>query len=103
MKIWKYDIPPKDYFVLNMPRYAFILTLQKQGEIPCLWVQVPNAEYFPSKEIEYEEREFSVVGTGWEIGPMEIGNAGYYVGTWQAGPFVWHLYEKCHESYPYIG
>jgi hypothetical protein len=103
MVIWKYEIIRDKSFVLNMPKYCQILHLEKQGDTPCLWVEVPSDSFYNSKKVEYEEREFVIIGTGWEFGVAEIGDAGYYVGTWLEGPYVWHLYEKCYEEYPYVG
>jgi hypothetical protein len=103
MKIWKYEIPMEKDITINMPKYAQILHIDSQGGIPCMWIEFPNASFYPSKEIEYEDRNFTIIGTGWEFGSAEIGNAGIYVDTWQSPPFVWHLYEYANEPYPYNG
>jgi hypothetical protein len=79
--IWKYPIPLADTFPLNMPRGATPLCVDVQRGEPCLWALVdttaPNAE-----------RTFHIVGTGQEV-PRDT----CYVGTFQQGPFVWHVWE----------
>lgn len=101
MKIWKYELPKDTNFVLNMPKCCQILHLAKQGDTPCIWVEIPNEDFYQSGKVEFEEREFVIIGTGWEFGSREIGNAGMYVGTWLSGPFVWHLFEKYFDKSPY--
>jgi hypothetical protein len=71
--------PPVD---IVMPKGARILTLQLQGGGPCIWVLVdPDAPP--------ETRTFHVLATGQEI----EGSLGEYVGTYQQGFFVWHVFE----------
>ena len=83
--VWKFLLDLKDYanprFELTMPRDARILTVQMQAGIPCLW-----AEVYPDNPVEV--RRFAIVSTGCPVPPGVS-----YIGTWQDGPFVWHLYE----------
>ncbi len=56
-----------------------------QDGTPCLWaVCDPNAQLV--------ERRFDTFGTGWnfEFDPTHL----LYIGTYQIGSFVWHLFER---------
>jgi starvation-inducible outer membrane lipoprotein len=90
MKIWKYELL-MGTTVLSMPKYSRVMHVEKQGETPCMWVEIENQYNEP---VEYEERTFVVIGTGWEFGEREIGRYGYHVDTWLDGSYVWHLYER---------
>jgi hypothetical protein len=83
-EIWKYPIDISQApLAISMPFGARILTLQVQHGVPCLWALVnPTATKVA--------RPFVVVGTGHKT-PR---HAGEYVGTWQDGPYVWHLFEE---------
>lgn len=70
--IWKYQIPIKDYFELELPQGAEILTVQMQYGEPQLWALVdPNAQL--------EFRLFRLSGTGHPIINCHLG----YIGTIQ--------------------
>jgi hypothetical protein len=88
MNIWKYEIPIKDDFTLEMPKDSKILSFQLQKDIPQLWAIVDeNAE----KEI----REFKLLGTGLSFKKEEL--LGYnFVGIIQMydGDFILHLFVK---------
>lgn len=78
--VWKYVLQPE--CTLKMPKGAKCLTVQMQSGQPMLWVLVdPKAPL--------EDRKFLVLGTGHE---GEVTHRGY-VGTWQSGSYVWHLFE----------
>lgn len=86
--IWKFPIDsgfkPDGSLILEMPQGAEILTVQVQGETPCVWAKVdPN--------LAKEARKFFIVGTG-KTFPE---GAAEYIGTFQmnGGALVWHLYE----------
>lgn len=90
--IWKYNL--YDYIQAEggintrieivMPQGAFPLAVQDQKGQPCLWALVdPATEYTVT-------RVFYIVGTGMDV-PDE---AERYVGTWQSGPFVFHLFAE---------
>jgi hypothetical protein len=81
--IWKYTIPIEDSFALNMPREATSLHVDMQAGVPTLWALVDTTA--PN-----EERIFHIVGTGHEVPRYTC-----YVGTFQMGMFVWHLWEGC--------
>lgn len=80
LTVWKFRIPMDEEFCLEIPSDPDILHVDVQHGDPCLWARVdpdrPFAKY-----------TFYIVGTGHDIPP---GLA--HVGTWQEGPFVWHLF-----------
>jgi hypothetical protein len=81
-QIWKYKVEN----VIEMPKEAEILSVQIQnGQMfnTCIWVKV-------NPENELEKRQFEVIGTGHSF---EDSNK-EYIGTYQDGPFVWHLFEN---------
>ena len=87
--IWKYQIPIQDYFELELPKDAEILTVQMQYGIPCLWALVD-----PTAQQEF--RLFRLL----EIGhPGETLNLDY-IGTVQQaeGQLIWHVFEILREK-----
>lgn len=95
--IFKYQLPDNytvEQFRILLPSMGKVLTVQMQNGKPHIWVQFePGARKC--------ERDFLVVGTGEQfeireerLGPMsrEV-QMSKYIGTWQDGPHVWHLYE----------
>lgn len=85
--IYKYPIPIEDYFTLELPKDAKILTIQTQRGTPQLWAMIDS-------EVEKETRYFRLSGTGHPMGEdyLRIIN---YVGTFQIenGALVFHLFE----------
>lgn len=55
--------------------------IEMQGDMAYLWLEEPQAE-----KKQYM-REFYVVGTGHEIPEGKL-----WMGSWQQGRFVWHLF-----------
>lgn len=80
--IWKFPVEVTDEFTVLMPEASEVLSVAVQGDEPQMWALVDLTT--PMKN-----RTFLVVGTG---NPAPE-NAGRFVGTWQGGPFVWHLFE----------
>jgi hypothetical protein len=84
--VWKFHVPltPNGRFELKMPKGAEILSLQLQGSDPepFIWALVDphNGD---------AERLFQIVGTGHE----EVTKYHHYIGTYQEGRFVWHVFE----------
>lgn len=77
-QIWKFQVSG----IIEMPADAKILTVQNQNGDPCIWALVdPNQKM--------DARMFTIVGTG---KPFDDTNT-VYIGTFQDGPFVWHLFE----------
>lgn len=83
--IWKFPFTVAGEFEIVMPQLAQVLDVQMQGRTPCLWARLdptmPNAT-----------RYFRIVGTGHDMPDSMEWNADY-IGTFQDGPFVWHLFE----------
>jgi hypothetical protein len=79
--MWKFPVPLSDTFVLNMPRHAIPLHVDVQAGAPYLWALVETTA--PN-----EERRFCLAGTG-----QEVPRDGLYLGTFQHGPFVFHVWE----------
>lgn len=80
--IWKFPLSVSDKQVIAMPKGANILTVQSQNGVGCIWAEV-------SPRADIKRRTFLTVGTGHDV-PRD---ARKYVGTYQSGPFVWHVYE----------
>jgi len=85
--IWKYPLPfpPKDMFMLDIPRGARPIRVEVQQGQPCLWVFVPDTR------APKAARNFAVIGTGH---PAPEGGDGYYVGSFHllGDTFVGHLF-----------
>lgn len=84
LTVWKYDVPDEQAFTLNLPVGAVIRHAGTLADVRYLWVEVDNLEQ------ETRPRRFVIVGTGHPIPEF----ATEHVDTWQAGPFVWHLYAE---------
>jgi len=82
--VWKYQIPIKDYFELELPQGAKILTIQVQYGEPQLWALVD-----PTAQLEF--RLFRLSGTGHPITNRNLD----YIETVQQleGQFIWHIFE----------
>jgi hypothetical protein len=83
-RVWKFPLPvlEGDVFTIDMPFGADILTLQMQDRTPTLWALVdPYADSV--------SRQFRIAGTGHPIADKIRG----YVGTFQTGGLVFHLFE----------
>lgn len=80
-EIWKFPIE-MGANKIEMPNGAVVLTVQLQNDIPCLWAIV-------NPEEASNTRVFHIHGTGH---PLEVAPRDY-VGTFQQGPFVWHVFE----------
>jgi hypothetical protein len=81
-QIWKYSLDN----IIEMPKGAEILTVDIQnGQMfnAQMWVKV-------NTENEMEKRMFEVIGTGQNFDDTNK----KYIGTYQDGPFVWHVFEK---------
>lgn len=84
--IYKYSFPgdvvPSEPFTIRLPRGAQLLTLQMQAGRPFLWCLI---------DTDNEEQDWRMViyGTGRRIAP----GPHVYIGTYQNGAYVWHLFE----------
>lgn len=85
--IYKYPITsalnPVSRAMIMLPKNSKILTVQIQNNQICIWAEVDTEESLITKE-------FSIVGTG---NPFPTYNV-IYIGTVQAHPYVWHVYES---------
>jgi hypothetical protein len=77
-QIWKYKLSES---AIEMPIDAEILSVQLQNDVPHIWAMV-------SPQTELEKRKFAIVGTGQSFDDTNM----KYIGTYQDGPFVWHLF-----------
>lgn len=88
--IYKYQTPFQDFFTLEMPVGAEILTVQQDEKTNwgCIWALVDT-------DNEKEERTFELFGTGNEI-HVDMGVDRKYIGTYQyqRGNFVGHIFER---------
>lgn len=83
--VFKYQLPIKDTFTLDIPAGADILAVQIQHENPCLWALV-------EKDAPPVTRHFACVGTGQPV-PTVIDKHNY-IGTVQRydGNLVLHYF-----------
>lgn len=80
--IWKYELSVTDEQSVMMPAGAKFLSVDRQGDWLCLWALVdPNKGKV--------RRGLGIVGTG---NPCPYERA-QFVGTVQAPPFVWHVFD----------
>jgi hypothetical protein len=80
--IWKFPLQITDRQPVAIPAGSQLLTVQMQGEQPCLWSLVnPDS---PRTTIV-----ISIRGTGHPIS----GDAGKYIATFQTGPLVFHAFD----------
>ena len=85
--VWKYKIPMKDSFSIEMPDNHSTLTVQLQNNEPYIWVLVETSDTLI-------KAEFRLAGTGHAIEYPE--NDGLnYIGSFQMenGRFIFHLFE----------
>ena len=80
--VWKYVLEIKNGpQLLKIPSDSRLLHVAEQHGQPSMWFEVGEGSVpLP--------RSFYIVGTGHEI-PRGVD----WVGTFQAPPFVWHIYE----------
>jgi len=85
--IWKFTLPMRDEFTIEMPRGARLLCVQTQGNQPCVWALV-------NEEAEMETRRFAMRGTGHDASGLTA--EADYVGTFQlhGGTLVFHLFVR---------
>jgi hypothetical protein len=82
--IWKFGIPVKDYFELDLPEGATILHVDCQNDQPQIWAMVKTGT-------PLQRRFFRLYGTGHQMGE-EYQN---HIGSFQmaGGSLVFHLFE----------
>ena len=84
--VYKYIIKPDDYFELQLPKNAKVLSVQEQHGNICLWALVEPGS--PT-----ETRKFRFAGTGHPI--HETKSSLKFIGTFQMynGDLVFHIFE----------
>lgn len=82
--IWKFPVDTEvKCFNVELPESARFLCVQTQSGKPQMWWLVnPSNSKATNK--------FTTFGTGLPISK----NPGTYLGTWQDGPYVWHLFQE---------
>ena len=81
--IWRYPINVAGEQTVKMPQGAQLLSVQIRDGMLTVWAKV-----YPGNPTV--EKKIFVYGTGHPL-PHDPGN---YVGTVQAGPLVWHVFEE---------
>lgn len=82
--IWKFPLAhatPLSSHGVEMPAGARVVRFALVANVPTVWALVDD-------QAPREVRSFTAYGTG-----HEIPDHAWYVGTWDAGPFVWHLFD----------
>ena len=81
--IWKQVLCKTDRQAIDLPVGAKILDVQVQRGEWCLW-------YSCGVDLPLEKRYIAIYATGQEVEALN----GDYIGTFQDGPFVWHVFEE---------
>lgn len=80
--IFKFKLKMEDEQKIMMPKGAKILSVQVQGESPCIWALV-------NPDIEQEERSVAIIGTGNPFWCHDY----TFIDTFQLrGAFVFHTF-----------
>ena len=79
--IFKYELKITDEQKIDIPEGAKILSVQMQGDTPCLWAMVNTKN-------KLESRSIAIIGTGNPCWCPEWD----FVGTIQERVFVWHVF-----------
>jgi hypothetical protein len=81
--VWKFPLVMTDYQSINMPHGAEILTVEMQGDQPCLWALC-------EPENALRPRSIWIHGTG-----HRVGDIARYIGSVQmmGGALVFHVFE----------
>lgn len=85
-RIYKYELNEQGVQTLKMPKGAEVISAIEQNNKVIVYAIVDITK-------ENEEREFSVIGTGWNI-PDELLESNKFIGTVKVGIFVWHVFFK---------
>ena len=82
--IWKFPLHINAEQVIEMPAFSKVLAVQTQRDDAVMWALVD-----PSAVLE--SRKFVVAGTGNPL--ADEAERWDYIGTFQLGWFVWHVFE----------
>jgi len=83
--IWQVELP-KPICHVHLPVGAQVVRVGRQGASVCVWAIVESSNAL-------EDRLFATAVTGQPL-PHDV----RYLGTWDDGPFVWHLFELTRTS-----
>ncbi len=94
MRILKWDLQIAELQTIEMPSGAEILTVQMQNSVPRIWALCEESESINPRRIARRidivmPRRIAIYGTGHPINE----NPGIYIATFQAGEFVFHVFE----------
>lgn len=81
--IWKYPLAQAQFQSVALPARARVLSVQWQDGQLILWAMHDKAQ-----QDDLRERQIIIVGTGQDFHATDLA----YVGTIQAGDFVWHVF-----------
>ena len=87
LRIWKWQLAMAAQQDLGLPLGAQFLTLQLQDDNPTLW-------FLCETDAPLQLRRFAIHGTGQDV-PDTFRQ---YLGTFQTGALVWHVFEVLHPS-----
>lgn len=73
LRIWKWPLEITDRQTIMAPKHARLLTIQMQGDQPCLWALC-------SIDADYEPRTIHIYGTGNPV----FEESGSYIATFQS-------------------
>jgi len=84
-RIYKYTIPVKMYYTLNIYKGFTVLSIQAQGDCICMWAAVDITA-------EMVTVDLCILATGQSMDEQYP----YYGGTVQTheGMFVWHIFSN---------
>ena len=90
--VWKYMLPTAQQRngTVKVPSEAKLLKINPERRSGDLGWNIFAWFFIPNTNKEKEEREFHIVGTGWDAIPDEL----IYRETVYTGIFVWHVFEK---------
>ncbi len=85
--VYKWPLPSNGNTIqtIHMTKGSCILTVQTQRGQAVIWASAAV------RESETEPRRFAIRGTGVVYDTEHMSDR--YVGTYQEGPFVWHVFE----------
>lgn len=83
MRVWKYTLRIVDLQTLQIPIGARFLSVQMQEGQPQIWALV-------DENAQLEPRSLAIYCTGQPI----WNNPGLFIGTFQVGAFVFHVFEE---------
>lgn len=87
LEIWKYPVPIRDSFTIDMPALAIVLSVATQDGDPYVWAIVD-----PSNSVE--SRSFRLYGTGHPVKNQDYFKS-KFIGTFliRDDSLVFHLFE----------